>query len=506
VLVVLGVALALNLTRLGARSLLGDEAIYGGPARRAAVQGRWYPPLGRHAAFAHKPPLIIWLPASSFALLGVEEWSDRLPSALAGAAVAALVCGFAAWLLDPWSGALAGLLLATCRPWLFLHGVRDGVADPPLALLMAASLLCYLRYRTTDRRAWLAAAAAASAAGALLKGPVGPLLLLAITLAWEAARWMLALRALRAPNPAAAPQPNGALHPAAAPHSARALLAPLALFGLALVPLGVWIVDGVLRIPRFVPALRNEYLTRIVSGVSPLHVHGVTFYLPILARAFGVWWIGALPAGAALVRLWRQGGPRARAALLVPIWGCAGIACLQLSVSKLPWYVEPMLPAFAVLLAAGFGEAARWLARWPVRRVLFGLGLAGMLGARAAAAWETLAQPAHVNPMHRLALAVRREQPRARVYLDIPAADANAIREWNYYYLESLDDLTQPLPARLAAAPCSFVVSSRAPALRARREFAGVVPLAADRETAAEADLEIFDLCGGAVAREPTLR
>jgi len=522
VLLVLGVALAFDLAHLGARSLLGDEAIYGGAARRAVVHGRWYPPMGRHRVFAHKPPLIVWLPAASFVVLGVDERADRLPSALAGVAVAGLTCGFAAWLLDPWSGALAGLLLATSRLWLFQHGVRDGVADPWLTLLMTMALLCYLRLRTTGRRGWLAAAAGASAAGALLKGPVGPLLLLGITLAWEGARWALAAKA--GPAGVAAPDPGpgsgatrldpgaapdlapAAAHPAGAPHPARALLPPLALFVLGLAPLGAWIVDGLFRIPGFAASLGNEYVTRVLHGVSPLHVNGAEFYLPVVAMAFGIWWLGALPAGAALVSLWRRGGPRARAALLVPVWGLAGLACLQLSVSKLPWYVEPMLPAFAVLLAAGFGEAARRLARWPAARVLFGLALAVLLGARGAVAWETLARPAHVNPMHRLVLAVR-GQPRARVYLDVPKADLGAIREWNAFYLESLEDLTRPLPAKLdAGGGCTFVVSSRPAAVRLRPDLAGAQELAADRQTAAEPELAIFDLCGGAVVRQPALR
>jgi 4-amino-4-deoxy-L-arabinose transferase-like glycosyltransferase len=501
ILVVLAVALTLNLSRLGAGSLLGDEAIYANAAREAAVHGHWYPPMTRGEVFINKPPLTVWAPALSFSLLGVSEEADRLPSALAGVAEAALVCAFAAWLFDPATGALAGLLLATCRPWLFGHGVREGVSDPLLTLLMTAALLLYLRYRSTGRPSWLAAAGAAAALSSLLKNALGPLLLLAVTVAWEIAVWAL---------PPVGPETGGEpIAPTGGPGpglrgarlvSALRHPAVLALAGLS--PLCVWFADNLVRVPGFLASQQRETLTRVLQGLDPSHLRGPAYFLTVLGEAFGHWWVGVVPAALALARLWRRGGPRARAALLLPIWGGVVVGGLTLSVSKLSWYIDPALPAVSVLLAAGFGEVGRRLALSPALRLVFGLAVLGLAGARGAYAWRTLAaRPAGLNPMHRLVLAVRGHQG-ARFYLDDMSADVVRIREWNYFYMNLLDDVSRPLPAALEPARCTFVVTTHAARLLARRDFAGADLVVADRHSAAEADLSIVDLCGGALAHE----
>ncbi len=186
---VLGLALTLNLSRLGTHGISGDEGIYAFPARAAAVHGHWYPLLsGQGGIFHSKPPLQVWPVALSFYLGGVGERTDRVPSALAGAALVAVVYLFSSWLLGPMTGLLAAALLATCPVWLFRHGAREGVGDPLLCLLLTVALLLYLRYRSTNRLAWLAGACAAAALGGLIKGAIGPGILLAVTAVWEILR------------------------------------------------------------------------------------------------------------------------------------------------------------------------------------------------------------------------------------------------------------------------------------------------------------------------------
>src|SRR5579863_2848039 len=183
--VALFASLALNFHHLGARSLAGDEAIYANPARFAAVDGHWYPLRSQRPGPYHsKPPLMSWPVALSFAIGGVSETTDRVPSALAGAVLVAVVAAFAGWLFGPWTGLLAGLLLAANPLWLGTHGARDGVGEPLLVLLTTVALLSAMAYAHNRRRRWLLGALLAVMAASIIKGLFGPMMVGLILLAW----------------------------------------------------------------------------------------------------------------------------------------------------------------------------------------------------------------------------------------------------------------------------------------------------------------------------------
>jgi 4-amino-4-deoxy-L-arabinose transferase-like glycosyltransferase len=549
--VALGLALALNLWRLGAISLVGDEAIYAYPARAAAVHGHWYPlTYGGGTVFYGKPPLMVWPVALSFWLNGVDEWADRLPSALAGAALVGLVYGFAAWLLGPWTGLLAAALLASCRPWLFVHGVREGVGEPLLCLLLMASLLLYLRYRSTGRGGWLGGACAAAALATLVKGPVAFCFLGIITLAWELARTRMEPDAAGAAAAAASAAGGTGDARVAEVHRrtwrgwASRLAAPAALSLAGGAVYCAWLLDyrrrGAFEVDDY---LYRDVVRRAIAGLDRGHVHGAGFYAGVLADAFGHWWPAIVPAALCLWRGVRAGGPRARALLLVAVWPLAVLALLHASVSKLAWYLDPALPPLAILLAAGCGEVARRLVRWPAGPPVFAAVLAGLVAVRAATAWQILRGPAHRGQMQRFVQAFRRH-PGARLYVQAGAGSgAQGMREWNYFYLSELDDVAQALPplaptarlARLAptarsspslqplqpspaspasprspawpprspaaAGGCTFALAERPAEVAARLHAAAWWAVPIERRSGEESPFYILDLCGGQVAR-----
>ncbi len=526
--VALGLALWLNLSRLGARSLQGDEAIYAYPARLAALHGNWYPLMNRDGRlYTSKPPLIAWPVALSFRLNGFSEWADRLPSALAGAAVVGGVYGFAAWLLGPWTGLLAAALLATCRIWLFHHGVRDGVGEALLCLSLLAALLLYLRYRSTGRRGWLGGACAAAVVGGLAKGAIGPLYLGLITLVWELVRTYL--------QPAARPSPPS---PLAA--LASRLAAPAALAAAGLAPYVLWLLDMRRRGLALAEYLYRDVVQRNTVGLDPRHVHGLAFYPLALGEAFGHWWPALVPAAFFLWRRWRRpagsagvgepagglpggparpgspaalagaparvdrpapDGPRSRALLMVAIWPIVVLAILSCSASSLPWYLQPALAPLAILLAAGCREIATWLARWRLAPPAFAFILALLVGFRAAYAWQLAAQPAKLGPMHRFVLAFRR-LPGAKLYLESPFPKNLRFREWNYDYLVQLEDMARPLPSSFSAVTgCTFVIAERPEEVAARLHATAWTAAPVETHSGNEAPLYIIDLCGGRVGR-----
>jgi 4-amino-4-deoxy-L-arabinose transferase-like glycosyltransferase len=497
----LALALTLNLAHLGARSLMLDEALYANVAWEAAVNGHWYPLVHRGTLYVAKPPLAVSLQAALFRLVGVSEVAARLPSALSGVSLVMLLYGFVSWLTGRWAGLLAGALLASCRPWLFEHGTRDGVTDALLCLLLTAALLLYLRFRSTGDRRWLLAAGLATAVSSLVKGLLGPFLLLVITACWE-----ILMAVLPAPGQdAAGGEPAPGSEPAAGggparPSLGQRLLAPLALALGGTGPYLVWWLDISRRRSGMLATTYRDIVVRATRGLDPRHVHGAGFYPHVLGQAFGHWWPALVPAALALLVAWRRGGPRAGAFLLLPTWAGVVLGVLYLSVSRLAWYVDPILPPIAALIAAGCAETAHRLGRWPVLRLLFALALATLAGLRCATAWQILAMPYPQLRVQRLAATVPR-LPGARLYMERFHLAPEQLREWNVFYFGQLERAALPIPATLPAHACSVVVTTDPAALAARPGFAGAVVIRLDKLAQDEADLFVLDLCGGEVAR-----
>ena len=72
-----------------------DEGRYAEIAREMAVSGDWVTPRLNDLKYFEKPPLQYWLGAATFDAFGVDEWTARLPAALAGF-LAVVVVGFTA--------------------------------------------------------------------------------------------------------------------------------------------------------------------------------------------------------------------------------------------------------------------------------------------------------------------------------------------------------------------------------------------------------------------------
>src|SRR6266550_6151565 len=89
ILLVLAVWAAIYLPALGSLAIKGEEGRRILPAVRMLETGNYIIPQVGGSPYFRKPPLVNWLVAASFKVFGVRnEWTARLPSALAVLAVA----------------------------------------------------------------------------------------------------------------------------------------------------------------------------------------------------------------------------------------------------------------------------------------------------------------------------------------------------------------------------------------------------------------------------------
>ncbi len=152
-LLVLGWGL-LYLPALGTRELQGEEARRVLPGRTMLQTGDWVVPRSAGKIYNRKPPLINWTSALAIRLTGVmNEWTVRLPSALAMLALAltVLLAG-RVWLEGP------GAFLAACACLTnigFLEKGRLAEIEALYSVFFGMALVVWLAAWWRERR-WLA--------------------------------------------------------------------------------------------------------------------------------------------------------------------------------------------------------------------------------------------------------------------------------------------------------------------------------------------------------------
>jgi len=121
--------------------------------------------------YLEKAPLIYWMMAGSYRLLGVHDWAARLPLALSVILLCWITHWFGRWAFDESAGLYAGVVLGTCVG-LFLF-TRILIPDATLTLSITGAIWAWLRLLDPDERprAWDAILLGACLGiGLLLKG------------------------------------------------------------------------------------------------------------------------------------------------------------------------------------------------------------------------------------------------------------------------------------------------------------------------------------------------
>ena len=414
----LAVALALAAVCWGIGSyplLEPDEGRNAEVAREMARGGDYVLPHLNGLPYLDKPAPYFAVVALSLKVFGESEGAARLPSLLCTILTAFLVWRLGRRLEGDATGAIAAVALLTMP--LALAFSRTVIFDAMLMMIETLTLLC--AWRALEENAdwrWAAGAWAAMGLGAVTKGPVAiivPLLIVAAygilsgarlrpLFQWRAWPWLFVT-------------------------------------GLP------WFVAVTLRRPDFPHyAFIYESLQRVAT-----RTHGRAepwwFFLAVAPAAAFPWTVPAIAGGWRALRGWRsRREPASRPAVFLASWSLVPLIFFSLSQSKLPHYYLPALPGVA--LGAALGLAAVWPARrWSIAAVL-----AAPVLIVAAIGPAVMPRVADGRSSARLALAIDRAAPEARVllvgtyptslrwYLDRPVLIATATgRETTSNYVAS---------------------------------------------------------------------
>ncbi|MBI4433974.1 glycosyltransferase family 39 protein [Candidatus Uhrbacteria bacterium] len=338
------IAATAMLTQLGTLPIQNwDEGIHGAVSLEIVEDGDWLTPHYSGGAYFRKPPLKIWTTALLFQVFGVNSWTLRLPSAIAGIATALLVAWWVwEWRRDRTTAFLAGAITATMRP-IFFHAFRTGEMDGMLTLFLIVALYSWWKMTNTtasaspsdgwDRRRWPLCLGAALGLAVMSKSAGGllPLPIIAID-------WLIHRRAIRI--------------------SFRHLVIATCTFFLIVLP---WHLAMTIR--HGLPFWSSYFGWHVVQRVATaLHneTAGAWWYFPTLAKRFTPYTFWMIPAFLFACReVWER---HDRTSTLLLIWFTVGFVGYSAAGTRFDWYLLPLYPA-AVMFVAIFLRAARTATR-----------------------------------------------------------------------------------------------------------------------------------------------
>jgi len=321
--VAFAIAAACILVRLGELPLLEpDEGRNAEVAREMLVSRSWLIPTYDGMPYLDKPAFYFRAVAVSFAVGGESELAARIPSALSGLLLLAVIYAFCRREYDGLAAALAVTVIGTTP--LYIAFSRIVIFDMMLALFVCAAVLSGYKAEAESgpaRTRWYWAGATSAGLATLVKGPVGFILPTLVLLVF-----------FRVDGRRGAP---------------RRFFAPanIAIFLAIVMP---WFVGVTLRHPDFAYyGLVRESVARFTT--TSFHRSAPAYYyIPVVAGVFFPWSV-MLPE--AVVAAWRGRAGWARADRLFVTWATVVVLFFSISQSKLPGYVLTAVVALGVLVA-----------------------------------------------------------------------------------------------------------------------------------------------------------
>jgi 4-amino-4-deoxy-L-arabinose transferase-like glycosyltransferase len=344
-LLVLFAAAVTMMARLWEGDLFRDEVLYAAVAKGIVRSGDWLNLWLGDTHYWNKPPLMFWLAAASYRVLGPSVFAAKLFSALFGVLSCVVLFQLARRFVDERLALTAALVLATTPR--FVRNSATFRLDSGVTFFTLLSLWLYVRGAAAGGRGF-ALAGVAWGLGVMTKGVfglTGPYLFLI----WCAVERRLGLLL------------------------SWRFLASVALGAAVCLP---WHVYEVVHWGE--PFLNTYFHTQVVDRLAGRLWRGPTAsYLSVLVK--DDWpWVAFLAVG--VVAAVRAARARDRNLLYVLCWAGGYLALLYLSQGRRARYLHQFYPPAAILTALGLDRVLPdgWRARVPqvATRLFAALGLA----------------------------------------------------------------------------------------------------------------------------------
>jgi 4-amino-4-deoxy-L-arabinose transferase-like glycosyltransferase len=345
-LVLLAAAALPYFVHLGTSSLWdANESFYAETPREMLQTGDFLAPKFNSQTRAQKPPLTYWAIAFCYRVFGVDEFSVRLPGALAATGVLFFVYLAGRLLFSPAAGLIA-LLLTGASMQILLIARKLPVDILLLFFLVGTGYFLMRGIVRNSTWSWLAAYALA-ALGTLTKGPIAVLIPAGSCVVWALWSRRLGFRQVR-------------------------FLAGFAVFCAIVLPWYVLIYRHS-GWEYIAPFLLRDNLGRF-AGERLGPARGSFYYTGVYAAEFFPWSVLSV---AALVHLWRIRDSvdlRRGLAWGFPLaWSLLVFLFFSASANKQEHYIAPLYPMMALILAgmldrgltpADGAEARLWCRIW----------------------------------------------------------------------------------------------------------------------------------------------
>jgi 4-amino-4-deoxy-L-arabinose transferase-like glycosyltransferase len=346
----------LCLPNLGGPSLYDiDEGKNAEAAHEMWASENYIVPYFNYEMRVDKPALLYWLQAGAYTAFGLNEFSARLPSALAALLAVLTTYELGRRMLGPAVGLLGGVVLASA----IAFSVAAHFANPDALLNACLLLTMFLFWRDYERggRGWFVWCGMSCGLAVLAKGPVGLVLPAGVTLLFLL--WERQLRRL---------------------WDVR-LLSGLLAFLLVMAPWYVWV--GAETKWEWVFRFWIEHNYQRSRFVMENHNGSAFYYLLVLVVGLAPWSVFLGLTGWYSCRgLWQRDGAERPALRFLACWIAVYLAFFTLAATKLPNYILPLYPAVALLTArflAHWRQGLVQLPAWAVHGCLACLALTGVV-------------------------------------------------------------------------------------------------------------------------------
>lgn len=338
---------------LGSTGLVDEtEPLFAEASRQMLVTGDWVTPYWNGETRFDKPALVYWFMALCYKLVGVNEWGARLPSALS--AIALVYFGY--YTLSRYGfpspqaaqspqaqrqlilSAFIGATFMAINPQT-ISWARVGVSDMLLSACVGAALFAFFlgygeadatQAKTAQANHWYAAFYGFMGLAVLTKGPIGLVLpgltVLAFTI-YLGNFWQIFWESK-----------------------------PIRGLGLVLVINAPWyILVTLANGEKFINSFFGYHNVERFTAVVNRHSAPIYFYFIVVLLGFfpaSVY----LPQAIARIRIhqrsrWQESPRASQMGLFALFWFATVFIFFTISITKLPSYVLPLMPAAAILVA-----------------------------------------------------------------------------------------------------------------------------------------------------------